>query len=369
MSVENLQQLALLIRQDKEPLLEAWRRQVRKLPSARDLDEPTLRDHVPALLDELVACLSRESSQTIAETLTSGSSPLHGLERFESGFDIIEVVAEYNILRGCIHAHAEAHNLPLNGKSFHILNRVLDEAIGLAVQTFATQQSLEVQRRRDEYLAFIAHDLRTPLSAISMAARILEMNSPEVETEADAAHPAPQPQASRDPGRPRPQGERAHPERRQPAPRAAPDRPVAARRGLIHDLQPVAGTSTTRLVNTVPEDLTAFADASLIRRVFQNLLANAITFTPRGEVTIGARDARGGGVECFVQDNGSGIQPELLDRVFDKHMTGRDEGGTGLGLAIVKSFVEAHGGRVSVDSTPGQGALFRFTLPPAPHSA
>ena len=69
------------------------------------------------------------------------------------------------------------------------------------------------------------------------------------------------------------------------------------------------------------------------------------------------------------QDNGSGIQPELLDRVFDKRVTSRDEGGTGLGLAIVKSFVEAHGGTVSVDSTPGQGAFFRFTLPPAPHSA
>jgi two-component system, OmpR family, phosphate regulon sensor histidine kinase PhoR len=368
MSVENLQQLARLIQQDKEPLLDAWQRQVCKLPSARDLDEPTLRDHVPTLLDELVECLRRESRQTIAETLTGGSPPLHGLERFENGFDIVEVVAEYNILRGCIHAHAEAHDLHLNGRSFHILNRVLDEAIGLAVQTFATQQSLEVQRRRDEYLAFITHDLRTPLSAISMATRILEMNSPETETgpllgtlRRNLKHL----ETLVD----RVLKESAHIQ--------SDTSPRLERRqidlwplveALIHDLQPVAGTSTTRLVNTVPQDLTAFADAGLIRRVFQNLIANAITFTPRGEVTISARDAPQGGVECSVQDNGSGIQAELLDRVFDQRTTSRDEGGTGLGLAIAKSFVEAHGGTISVASTPGQGALFRFSLPPAPRS-
>jgi len=370
MTVENLQQLAVLVQQDKQRLLAAWRQQVRQLPSARHLDEPTLRDHIPSLLDELVECLRRESNQTIAETLISGSPPLHGLERFENGFDIVEVVAEYNILRGCIHAHAEAHELALNGKAFHILNRVLDEAIGLAVQTFATQQALEVQRRRDEYLAFITHDLRTPLSAVSMATRVLEMRPNDIDT-------GPMLRTLRRNLRhletlvDRVLKESAH---------IQDDANVRLERrlidlwplveGLIHDLEPVAGTSTTRLVNAVPAELVAYADASLIRRVLQNLIANAITFTPRGEVTIGARAVEPeGSVECWVQDNGSGIPAELLDHVFDKLTSGREEGGTGLGLAIVKSFVEAHGGTVSVDSMPGQGALFRFTLPAAPRTA
>jgi signal transduction histidine kinase len=55
------------------------------------------------------------------------------------------------------------------------LPAVFDEAIRVAVQTFATQQALEVQRRREEYLAFVAHDLRTPLNAISLAAKVLEV--------------------------------------------------------------------------------------------------------------------------------------------------------------------------------------------------
>ena len=111
------------------------------------------------------------SDQTIPEALLEGSPPAHGLQRHQDGFDIEEVVAEYNILRGCIHDLADNNGLSLQGKPFHILNRVLDEAIGLAVQTFATQQALEVQRRREEYLAFVAHDLRTPLNAISLAAQ------------------------------------------------------------------------------------------------------------------------------------------------------------------------------------------------------
>ena len=134
---------------------------------------------------------------------------------------------------------------------------------------------------------------------------------------------------------------------------------------LIHDIRPVAGTSTTRLVNSVPEDFVIYADASLLRRVFQNLIANAITYTPRGEVVIGAlHSGDEGTVECFVRDNGAGIPPDRCSTVFDKHETDPDkEGGLGLGLAIVKTFVEAHDGAVTVESELGVGSTFRFTLP------
>ena len=81
---------------------------------------------------------------------------------------------EYNILRECIHDLADSHGLNLQGMPFHIINRVLGHAIGLAVQTYATQKALEVQNRREEYLAFVAHDLRTPLNAISLVTMVLE---------------------------------------------------------------------------------------------------------------------------------------------------------------------------------------------------
>ena len=103
----------------------SWRQQVTQLPSARNLDTPTLNDHIPQLLDELADALNSASLQTIAETLAEGSPPVHGLERFREGYDIESVVMEYNILRGCIHDLAQNNGLSLEGESFRIVNGVL----------------------------------------------------------------------------------------------------------------------------------------------------------------------------------------------------------------------------------------------------
>jgi signal transduction histidine kinase len=134
---------------------------------------------------------------------------------------------------------------------------------------------------------------------------------------------------------------------------------------LIHDLHPVAGSSSTRLVNDVPEELSVYADAGLLTRVLQNLIANAIKYTPRGEIVIGARVlGASGGVECTVRDNGAGIPASVLHKVFDKGETDSEAAGSaGLGLAIVKTFVEAHGGEVSVESIEGSGSVFTLWLP------
>src|SRR3954470_7304727 len=179
MTIDVLDQLAALVKQERLALLSRWRQQVRQLQSARQLDVPTLNDHIPELLDEMVAALQAKSDQTIPEALSESSPPAHGLQRLQEAFDIEEVVAEYNILRACIHDLADDNGLPLQGKPFHIVNGVFDHAIGLALQTYTTQRALDVQRRREEYLAFVAHDLRTPLNAISLAGRVLEMTLPE----------------------------------------------------------------------------------------------------------------------------------------------------------------------------------------------
>ena len=173
-SIDVLVRLSALIDQHREALLTRWRGQVRQLASAQHLDVPTLNDHIPELLSELAAALRTHSDETISEAHREASPPAHGLQRVQDGFDIEEVVAEYNILRGCIHDLADENGLTLQGRPFHIVNRVLDQAIGLAVQTYATQRALEVQERREEYLSFVAHDLRTPLNAISLTSRVLE---------------------------------------------------------------------------------------------------------------------------------------------------------------------------------------------------
>lgn len=367
MTNQDLDTLAGLIRQERDTLLSRWRTQVRKLRSAQHLDIPKLNDHIPLLLDELVVALQSRSNETIPEALEA-SPPIHGLQRVQDGFDIEEVVAEYNILRGCIHDVADANGLSLQGQAFHILNRVLDGAIGVAVQTFATQRAREVQQRRQEYLAFVAHDLRTPLSAISFATRVLERVLRE-QSEASAAHN----QMFRTLRRNVQHLDDLVGKVLKENTNLLTDLGITVERrefdlwplveALIDDLHPIAGTDGTRLTNSVPDDLVIFADAALLRRVLQNLIANAIKYTPRGEVIIGAqRCGADGGVECWVSDNGAGIPAEHLGTVFDKLET--DGSGLGLGLAIVKTFVEAHDGTVTVESKEGFGSTFRFSLPP-----
>src|SRR5436190_2775583 len=182
-----LDQLAALIRRAKSSILTRWGQQVRELPSARSLDTPALNDHIPGLLDELADALAAKDGGTIPEKFSEDSPPAHGLQRLQEAFDIEEVVAEYNILRGCIHDLAENHHLDIRGRPFHIINRVLDHAIGRALQAYATQRALEVQQRREEYLAFVAHDLRTPLNAIALVANSLEMTQVRGASDASTA--------------------------------------------------------------------------------------------------------------------------------------------------------------------------------------
>lgn len=367
MTVNVLDRLAAILMQERQALLSRWRLQVRQLHSARQLDVPTLNDHIPGLLDELAAALQSKSDQTIPETLYESSPPAHGLQRLQEAFDIEEVVAEYNILRACIHDLADENGLSLQGKPFQIINRVLDHAIGLALQTYATQRALEVQRRREEYLAFVAHDLRTPLNAISLAGRVLEMTlagrGGETAQMLNALRRNVQHVESLV-AKVLEENTNLQTEIGIKLERREFDLwPFVE--ALIHDLHPVAGTNSTQLINQVPDDLVVYADASLLRRVFQNLIGNAIKYTPRGEVLIGARDLGAEGVvECWVSDNGAGIPAEFLDKIFDKGETDpENEGGTGLGLAIVKTFTEAHGGNVIVESKEGVGSTFRFSLP------
>ena len=111
------------------------------------------------------------------------------------------------------------------------------------------------------------------------------------------------------------------------------------------------------------------ADPHRLTQVFDNLLTNALKFTTQGGITINASD-RGDFVMVSVQDTGSGIPKEELERIFEKFYQVKVAGawpskGTGLGLAIVRSIIESHRGKVWVESEPGKGADFRFMLPRA----
>lgn len=144
-------------------------------------------------------------------------------------------------------------------------------------------------------------------------------------------------------------------------------------RETLEALAPLAGERAVALRVEAPADLSpVHADPDRLRQVVQNLVENALRHTPSGgEVRITLRDGNGDGVAMVVADTGSGIRAEDLPHIFEHFYRAdasraRSTGGTGMGLAIVKSLVEAHGGRVRVESVPGAGSAFTITLPRAP---
>jgi len=115
------------------------------------------------------------------------------------------------------------------------------------------------------------------------------------------------------------------------------------------------------------------ADPDRVAQILTNLIANACNYTPSGGEVCVMAHANGGEVRVAVRDTGIGIAPENLDKIFERFFRADDElvqevPGTGLGLAIVRSLVELQGGRIWVESKPGAGSTFTFTLPVAGES-
>ena len=135
--------------------------------------------------------------------------------------------------------------------------------------------------------------------------------------------------------------------------------------------QPLALSGAIELNSEIPSSpVFALVDASRIRQVIQNLLVNAIRYTPEGgSIHVSLTDTGYDFVEISIRDTGIGIKPENIGAIFDRFYrddSSRDRGlpGTGLGLAITKALVEAHGGRIEVQS-PGVnlGSTFKIILP------
>jgi two-component system, OmpR family, phosphate regulon sensor histidine kinase PhoR len=137
---------------------------------------------------------------------------------------------------------------------------------------------------------------------------------------------------------------------------------------IFDDFQKRAMNSGTMLENQT-SGLRARADRYRLEQVMSNLVDNALKYgASQGKVLVGARKLGNGFIEVFVRNDGPGIPPGALSRLFERFYRvdkgrSREQGGTGLGLAIVKHIVQNHGGKVWATSEPGKGACFYFTVP------
>src|SRR5262245_1153098 len=243
-----------------------------------------------------------------------------------------------------------------------------DRAAGAIENARLYRASVDAAQLRDQVLGIVAHDLRNPLSTILLNAEALKRPGPD-------------------------------PERRSQKRSEAVRRAATRMNSLIQDLldvavmesgqltitrarlstrelivgaadmeRPLASSSSLELrVDLDREVPDIWGDRDRLLQVFENLIGNAIKFTKAGGcITVGAT-ARDHEVIFRVADTGSGIPPENLPRVFDRfwQATSTNRQGAGLGLPIAKGIVEAHGGRIWVESTPSRGTTFSFTIPKA----
>jgi signal transduction histidine kinase len=133
--------------------------------------------------------------------------------------------------------------------------------------------------------------------------------------------------------------------------------------GYIHEIKPVDKHLAIQM--DIPEDLRVYADRNRLHDIFINLLSNAFKFTPGGgTVSIVAR-RKDDQIFHEIRDTGMGIPQDKIKMIFEEfyQVEGGKYGGTGLGLSIAKRVIEQHGGRIWVESWPGKGSTFYFTLP------
>lgn len=247
------------------------------------------------------------------------------------------------------------------------IRRVVENEIARGRLDRLYREAAAAIEAREEVLRIVAHDLRNPLNTINLTAEMmLEMAGDETP-------------ASR--------------------PLEIIMRNAATMDRLVHDLLDVARLEAGRVsINAketpvqplldrvleltgasaaaagidlqlhTPDELPPlYVDPDRVLQLFSNLVGNAIKFTPEGgRVSVRAASA-GRHIRFAVSDTGPGIPPERIDHIFDKfwQADAGDRRGLGLGLAIARSIVDAHGGRIGIESRPGEGSEFWFTLPTA----
>jgi signal transduction histidine kinase len=249
----------------------------------------------------------------------------------------------------------------------------LADALALALETVRLYQELaqkherlrEAERMRDDLTHSMVHDLKNPLTTISAVVEGLDMGlAPEAARERhmlevaqrgikkmaillDAILDVSQLESGQMP--------------------LARDRVrlTTLFEDLVRLQTPLAEAKGITLETESPEAPTAWADPSLTGRVLQNLVGNALKFTPRGGRILVRAFAAGDQVRVVVSDSGPGIPPEVRDRLFQKFAAAGPGQGSGLGLAFCRLAVEAQGGRIWVETDPEHGATFTFTLPTA----
>ncbi len=385
-----MNRLAVQLRELRET--EAGRRQMEfQLSDAvlQSIFEPIIvtdsKGHVLKVNQAAVEVLGGAAKPSGADTETmkpSAAEPMDHLDRMAlikmantpSGNRILEAIRNAVQMQRATATEDEAALLPMrigdNERSFRLRTTPMRDSEGRLLGTVTTLEDVtslqKIDRFKTQFIGVASSKLRNPLLHLRRGLYALGMGFAgdlrplQLELITAASHEAQKLDdlmadlievAELDSGKREPQLEKLRPY----------DELVQARNRVTDD----AVNKGIRLEVKAFADLSHIqADRRAVRTILDNLLSNAVRFTPEGgEVTLEAEE-RKKFIQFTVRDTGKGIPAERLGTIFDRFNAFSD-GGTGLGLALVRRLVESHGGQISVESRLGNGTTFRFTLPVA----
>jgi hypothetical protein len=354
--------LSEFVRSHREQILACWLAEIRRHPLPSDLTHGELWDSLPLILDELAGALTRHETPSEVAPPIGSVWETHGLDRLRSGFDVQHVVREFGILADCIIAAAERDEISAPLSAYRILMNALNAGAAASIVAYIRRRDHEVEQARTKHLAFLAHELRSPL----MAARAVVhgLRHPTVEN-------APTLIGLLDRSLARLQEQIDNvltTDRLETGLDLVPEQ--FAVRDLVEAVREEAEVEgrlrRIRISTDVSTNLNLRGERRLLQSALTNVVRNAVKFTSEGgTVQIRAREAPNA-VMIEVEDECGGLPAGAASVIFEPFVQrGRDRSGFGLSLAIARQAVEAHGGRLLLQDLPGRGCIFRLELPAA----
>ena len=340
-------------------------------PGLRGLEAHPLTYDSPSPIVDAVRRNRRELVEGMDEEWLEGNADAETIPHWRA-------VGAHSLLILPLHAAGDtfgAHTLiGTGGTRFDAERRSLAETYAASAATvLANARLYDAARRanlaRDDMLGIVSHDLRNPISAIAMCARTLEDNPPATEAARRELLVTIRESTNWVNRLIEDLLDVANIERGHLSLETSPREPSQLALQALHMFEVEAEESGIALEARLSTNLPlVMADSARVVQVLGNLLRNAIKFTPKGGRVVLSVDQCAGGVVFAVSDTGPGISTENQARVFERYWQspgGARKRGAGLGLSIAKAIVDAHGGRIWVESRIGAGSRFTFALPPA----
>jgi len=333
---------------------------------ANSLVDPTaLKNAIEDYLSKLAAALRQgDPLEHTARAAWSEVAREHALTRVRLGFNIDQLVREFILLRRVLSAVAREENLHFDDRQAERVADLIDAAIATVVRSYVDSRDFETRRTQAEHIGFLTHELRNPLGAATLAASQMRRigSLPQIQLRTldllDRSHL-----------RLRDLIDKVLLTERFEAGKVDLN-PVDTNLGDVLEsalvaAEEVANSKGLGFRAELDPGVHLRTDPLLTASAVQNLVDNAVKFTDAGEVTFLVEE-RADDIVFHVHDACVGISAEDQRLIFEPFRRGHSgKAGTGLGLAIARHAVEAQGGTIHVESTPGVGCHFWFILPKA----